>query len=341
MCKISIIIPVYNAERYIEKCLKSIINQTLTEIEVIIINDGSHDKSLEICENYANQDPRIRIIDKENQGVSIARNKGIEEAKGKYIMFIDADDWIENNACEILYSEIKQNSADLCFCNHIIEYNDRVKKVKFYDENSMILKDDIRRKIILPLIEENQNKIHEKASFRSPWGKLFKKSIIIDNNIRFNKELSIGEDFIFNLEYLSKSEKVVMSDNYLYHYLINDTSTLKRYKSNCWDLYRKLMVNLEYFLKNTMNEENYLNRLNRLKIKYLLICVRNELSPLNKKKNSEKIKYIKHMCNDNIVKLILKDYSHYTIGKKNKLLLFLLKYNIYLPFSIKLNLKVI
>lgn len=113
MCKVSVIVPVYNVEKYLERCIESLINQTFDDIEIIALNNGSTDKSLDILNYYAHKDKRIRVINNKNIGVSKSRNIGIEEAKGEYIVFVDSDDWIDSNMIYILYDTISDNNCDL------------------------------------------------------------------------------------------------------------------------------------------------------------------------------------------------------------------------------------
>lgn len=333
MIKISIIIPVYNVEKYINKCLDSILNQTLTDIEIIIINDGSNDKSLEICKQYSEKDSRIILIDKKNEGVSVARNKGIEVSKGEYILFVDSDDWIDENSCEIMYKEIQKNKADLFFCNHVREYGTTRDYIDYGLDEKIIEKDEIKEKIIFPLIEEeDKNKVHLKASFRGPLGKLYKREIIQKSNIYFNHDLIIGEDFIFNLQYLRKTNKIVMSKEYFYHYFKNDESTTNRYKEDSWSIYRKLLIAIEQQLKIDYKKEEFVDRLNKLKIKYVFWCIENELNPQNQKTNAQKIEYIKKIRNDDLVKPLLKDYAKNLNGTIYKMFIFSLRYKIYYMF---------
>ena len=118
MVKVSIIVPVYNVEKYLSKCLESLINQTLKDIEIICVNDGSTDNSLSILKEYANKDSRIKIIDKQNEGVSVARNTGIEVATGEYLIFVDSDDYLVENACEKALNTIEHNNSDICIFGH-------------------------------------------------------------------------------------------------------------------------------------------------------------------------------------------------------------------------------
>ena len=325
MSKISIIIPMYNAEKYIARCLESVINQSFNNIEIIIANDGSTDESLEICKKYAEVDERIIILNNKNNGVSVARNEGMNVATGEYVMFVDADDWIDESMCQDLYKRISECQADICFCNNIKEYGNKSEYIDFGISKDVISLDEIKE-VILSLIEEKDKKIdHRRETFRGPCAKLYKRSIIIDKDITFNKELAIGEDLVFNLEYLKYCKKIVVEKKFLYHYRVNLQSATKRYRENSWETYRKLLVILEEYLKGNFSEIEYMDRLNKLKLKYFIISVNNEMSKFNKKSYVEKISYIKSICEDEVINFALKNSSKGTRGPKNRIKLFLLR----------------
>lgn len=337
MCDVSVIIPVYNAKKYLKYTLESIINQTLKNIQIIIINDGSKDNSLSICEMYSKIDSRIIIINKKNEGVSIARNHGIEIAKGEYLMFIDADDWIEPNMCELLYNNIKDNDADMTLCNHIIEHKNEQKYIKLGLENILTDKNEISNNLILPLVgDKGKNIKNELASFRSPWGKIFKKSIIKENNIKFNSELIIGEDFIFNLQYLNHIKKLSVEHECLYHYRINQESTLNKYKAECWFIYEKILNYLKEYLYSNFKEDEFLERLNNLKMRYFFISIYNEVNILNSKSIFEKKNFIKFICEHDKFKGILKEYK-FELEKREYINLIILKRKMYISFVILNN----
>ena len=325
MSKISIIIPMYNAKEYIARCLESVINQSFNDIEIIIVNDGSTDKSLEICRKYAEVDERIVILNKENNGVYVARNQGMNVATGEYVMFVDSDDWIDENMCQDLYKRISECHADICFCNNIKEYGNRSEYIDFGCLKDVINLDEIKE-VILSLIEEKDKRIaHRRETFRGPCAKLYKRSIIIDNNITFKRELVIGEDLVFNLEYLKYCKKMVVEKKFLYHYRVNLYSATKRYRENAWNTYRKLLVILEEYLESNFFEIEYMDRLNKLKLKYFIISVNNEMSKFNKKGYVEKISCIKSICEDEVINFALKNSSKGTRGPKNRIKLFLLR----------------
>lgn len=330
MCKVSIIIPVYNVQAYLKKCLDSVLNQTFKDIEIILINDGSTDDSLNICEEYSKRDNRIKIIDKENEGVSKTRNLGLLRAQGEYISFIDSDDWVEPNMIEELYNSAISNNAEFCMCNYIKESNSKSLYIDSGTYKKVLEGNDIKNYLLIPLIEREDNqKEHILAGFRGPWGKLFKKDIIEKYNIKFKKDLIIGEDFIFNLEILACTKKVVINEGFYYHYLTNDNSATMRYKKDCWNsIYRNTILYLEDFLKKNKLYLEAKDKVNKLIIKYFLMSIMNEGRKDNPKKIIEKINTIRNMCEDKIIIDSLKSVDWSLYGKRNNFILFLAKYRL-------------
>lgn len=188
--KISIIVPVYNVEEYLNKCIESIIKQTYKNIEIILINDGSKDKSLDICREYEKIDKRIRVLNIENNGVSNARNRGIELSTGDFIMFCDSDDWVEAEWCEELINSFDVKKMSMCALAY--NYEDEYIKV----DNNLCLDSNI-----ISINKEDFIYLYD-YGFNSPCNKIYSKKIIEENNIRFNRDISLGEDALFNLEYL-------------------------------------------------------------------------------------------------------------------------------------------
>lgn len=202
---ISIILPVYNVEEYIETCLKSIRNQSFEKYEVIIVNDGSTDGSLAICQKYE-FDSRFRIFSKENGGLSSARNYGLNYASSKYVCFVDSDDYLDKNYLSILLDNIEKNKADISVCNFYYEFNDK-----------LVLRDSVRNGIYL---FNNIDAIKEIYKFDSygvgVWNKLFKLKLF--ENIKF-PEGKISEDYFVMYRIFIKAEKIVYNSTPLYHYI--------------------------------------------------------------------------------------------------------------------------
>lgn len=210
---ISIIIPVYNSEKYIELCLKSVINQTYNNLEIIIINDGSTDDSYEICKKISNNDTRIKIINQENMGVSEARNAGLKIANGEFIYFMDSDDWIEQN---MFYNMIKlnidyTNSIIICGCvEDYYEYDKLVEQKKYYIKNENIKIDQLKKNICTYM-----NLIRPEL-----WNKIFHWSVI--KGTKFDSSLKLGEDLEFFTRTLKNVKEIYINNKCPYHFRINN-----------------------------------------------------------------------------------------------------------------------
>ena len=187
---ISVIVPVYNAEKYLRECLDSIVNQTYKNIEIILVDDGSTDGSGAICDEYADKDVRIKVYHIPNGGVSNARNLGIDNANGEYLMFVDSDDEVSRDCIEKLYCAIEYKEQDLVIGNFCDVYENR--KIIQHENLSIIgnLQDDYANIRIL---------------LQGPWGKLYRSEILKKNKIRFRVDISLTEDQIFNYDFLKKA----------------------------------------------------------------------------------------------------------------------------------------
>lgn len=206
MPKVSIIVPVYNVEKYIEKCIMSVLNQTFTDFELILVNDGSKDSSGSICDKYAQIDERIRVIHKPNGGVSSARNEGIRNSKGKFIGFIDGDDYIEPEMYQVLVNNIENNDADISICGFKV-YDEDLDKVERIQDSGKL-------EVL------NQKQLVEKET-DMPWSirldtinKLFRKSSL--DGLLFNEELKCAEDTLFLHQAIRKMNKGVFVELPLY-----------------------------------------------------------------------------------------------------------------------------
>lgn len=206
---ISIIIPVYNSEKYLQRCIDSIKSQTYNNIEILLIDDGSTDNSLQICKENALKDSRIEAIHKKNTGVSDTRNVGIAKSKGKYISFIDSDDYIEKNYIKKLYNAIIDKDVAIC----------QYKKVtnKNYEESLLI--SDKKDNIIDDILNDS-------VVGGYCWNKLYKREKIV--GLKFNKKIKIMEDLIFNLNYFKKVKRIGVVNEALYNYVIRNDSVVHR-----------------------------------------------------------------------------------------------------------------
>ena len=296
--KVSIIVPVYNVEKYIEKCLKSLISQSYKNIEIILIDDGSKDNSGKICDTYKGKDSRIKVIHKENAGVSEARNSGIQKATGKYLCFVDADDFVMNDYVNYMYQLIVKNSSDIAVCAKMFSnFNEEQSS----DEMTAVL--------------DGENAIIRILNYRMPIGvysRIFKKDLIKNNKIKFLKDIYMGEGFNFNVACFQKAKKVIIS-NYKVYYYRRDNAT-----SATTNFSIKKCENSLYAMK-VMND-NLLIRTNHVmnSWKYAIwrtytdafdyMCLGN-----GEKANIEKFKEYKYYIKNNY-----KIYKKVDISKKDK-----------------------
>ena len=207
---ISIIVPIYKVENYITRCVDSIVNQTYTNLEIILVNDGSPDNCGKICDDYAKKDERIKVIHKQNGGLSDARNAGIEIASGKYISFIDSDDYVEYNYVEILYNSILEHQSDIAISSHKAIY-----------ENGTILEKATRENIILKPKEVLKRILYDEGIDLSAWGKLYKTELF--KNIRYIKG-RLFEDASTTYQLIDKANKISIDSKSTYNYMIRNTS---------------------------------------------------------------------------------------------------------------------
>lgn len=252
--KISIIVPIYNVEQYLPRCIESILNQTFTDFELILVNDGSQDKSGEVCEKYRLLDKRIKVINQGNYGVSAARNTGVNASIGKYIYFVDPDDWIEKELLQEAYSNIEYYQSDIVFLGIHHEYlNDGKREVNI--SQSLMVESNSNGDILSIILDLIKSDL-----FGFTWCKLFKSAIIHENKIQFDCRISLAEDAKFTCEYCNYIEKLTILKKAYYHYIhYNDNSrkTLCSTKVNTvsnkdliFQSYEKLLLkdltNLEY-----------------------------------------------------------------------------------------------
>lgn len=248
MYKVSVIIPVFNSSLYLEKCLSTIVNQTLKDIEIILIDDGSTDNSLNIIKDYAEKYNNIKYKSKKNEGQAIARNLGIKMASGEFIAFVDSDDYIELDMLEELYNMAKSKSSDIVVCDYVEEYsNKNVEKKSLYIEADNIIKSYI-------------------VCAAGPWSKIIKSDILKKNNIKF-LEGNIYEDLAIIPTLALYTSKISYCPKILYHYLIRPNSTMNQTKYN-----KKLesIFNVMDVLYHNFNGKGYNDELEFLYIDHLL-----------------------------------------------------------------------
>ena len=304
---ISVILPVYNCEKWVERCIKSVLNQTYKNIELIIINDGSTDNSLEICKKY--QKDNVIIINKENSGVSKTRNIGLEKAKGEYIFFIDADDYIKSNCIESMYEKAKEYDADIVKCDNK-QFDDEkdIEKQKFFNNTCLYnMKDNNSKKQIL-------NEMIESYKYNNVWGQLILSEKA--KKIKFDTKLAMGEDFLYNYELYNICDKIlVIPDEYYCYYYnkagMNYNESISKIKIKIEDtiyFYNKILNN-NYGIDKNKILQNFIKEL----VLHIVMIANNE--EISKK---EKKKYLKTILQDKIFEKVNQNIKLEDIKFQNK-----------------------
>lgn len=338
--KVSIIVPIYNVEKYLDRCMQSLLNQTLKDIEIIMVDDGSPDNCPRMCDEYAKKDSRIKVVHKKNAGLGFARNSGLDVATGEYIAFLDSDDYVAPNMYETLIHEIITQKADAVFCGTRLEFkkdhyiiNKELSETKIWVGESI---SDFYLNMIASAPYVKKERLYE----MSVWRGLYKKNIIDNNDLSFLSEREYAsEDLPFNIDYLRCCKKVILLPNILHTYCLNNVSLTKTYHKE--KFYR--FVKLYYWLENkTFDVDLSKKHINRFLIGYTRSHIRSLIrSKLSKK---EKIHILNNICNAEVWNHVNYKYCylpihsalcHYLVLNKHELIL----YYYILLLSILVNLK--
>ncbi|WP_407382393.1 glycosyltransferase family 2 protein [Ruminococcus sp.] len=294
---VSVIVPVYNAESKINRCIDSILAQTFTDFELILVDDGSQDTSGRICDEYTQKDPRIKVIHQKNGGVSSARNTGIRAASGEYISFVDCDDYLEAEYLKVLYKGAQKAQLSICgvfFCREGITQKTSQKR---YDDFCYSLSDK-SIEITADLLRYGR--------FNYVYSKMYRKSILTDHHILFDEKISLGEDTVFVFEYLKRIETVyVIGDSYYNYIKCQENSLTNVFRENMYDSYILINDRIERSLKE-MGLLNHVTlravderRIQAISLTAEAIILNNSLS------KKEKIQYLDSICRNDKVMLYL------------------------------------
>ncbi|WP_026524918.1 glycosyltransferase family 2 protein [Butyrivibrio sp. MB2005] len=224
--KVSVIIPTYNNGKYIEKCIRSVLDQTYKNLEIIVIDDGSTDDTKSICESFMEGETKVVYYYQQNQGVSVARNYGIEIATGDFVMFVDSDDWLSDDCIETLV--LKADGSDIisCCCNVVGEK----QEINHFFESSFVAKNRQEKECFLLQISDFDRGQPNKVNYTAigvPWGKLYRRSFLISNKLQFKIDLKRLQDNVFNMYAFELADAVTYIDVPLYNYRVNHISTYK------------------------------------------------------------------------------------------------------------------
>ena len=332
MKKVTIIIPIYNLEKYIKKCIDSVIKQTLKEIEIILVDDGSTDASPSICDDYAKNDDRIKVVHQKNMGLSGARNTGIHESTGKWFMIVDGDDWLEPDAVEVLYKNAEDNDSDIFISSFYDNYPQKQIKDSFFNEDRLQFHTPEEK----TYLQENcisRNKYSNKKCVTNvgvTWARLYKRQFIIDKNLEFIVGLKRTQDAIFNLYAFEYANKVDYIDIPTHHYRIWENSASRKYSKDFHITANELSQHILEFMKKT-NKEIVMKQAYYSKVFKLLIeIIKIEIIPIaNNLSFKEKKKFLKQLSESDIYSEAIKNVDKKTLNRNQNLVHTLLKYKLY------------
>lgn len=249
--KVSIILPVYGVERFLPRCMESVLNQTLRDIEIIMVDDGSPDKCPKMCDDYARQDNRIKVIHKQNGGLGYARNSGLDVVTGEYVAFLDSDDFVELDAYETLYTAAKAQDADAVFADSYVECPDGKWEKRQFASKQVLLEGDRLQSFTLDMIAGGEGVKADRPYPMSVWRLIYKREIIEQNHIRFISEREVvSEDLPFQIDFFLVANNVLLLPYTFYHYCLNGTSLTSTFKDVKYDRFKKL----HYILKDKVKD---------------------------------------------------------------------------------------
>lgn len=324
---VSVIVPAYNAEEYIEYAIDSILVQSYTELELIIIDDGSKDMTYRICKEKKKYDKRIRLIKQENMGVSMARNRGLEESLGNYILFVDADDWLEKNCISRLVNAMEDFQAELVMCGYFKNKYKKEQEVHIF-QNNVVFSDDGLKELQLMLFGPIGNHLknpHRQDMIAPVWAKLYKKEVLKSSQF-LSLEKTIGEDCLFNISAFFRAKTIAYINVCLYHYRKGiETSVTSKYDDSLErriDAFYKELVKLA---NENKADEIYFEAINNRKVFQILSI---GLNTINSKNCYEvKIKKIKDYMNREDYKEALKNIHYKDLSAVWKVLMCIYKRN--------------
>lgn len=334
---ISIIVPVYNVEKYLDRCMESLLNQTYECIEIILINDGSKDSSGMICDKYGENYSHVKVLHKKNAGLGFARNSGLELAKGKYVTFVDSDDYIGRNRIKNMYKLIKKTGTDTCITGY----------TKAYATRNVVHQNVCGGKVFMKNIKEEILPRMCGASIQgddyiemSVCMVLFSNEIIRKNNLKFVSERElVSEDIVFGFDYYPKSQGVCISDDIDYYYAHNEESLTTKYREDRFDSQVQLYKYLRKKSKNLNIENKCLPRLENTLIAIARYTIKLEYKFMiqNGKKNARA--NVRKICENEFLVLAINSYDDRKIKKTSRVVNYLIKRHRYLLLELTMMVK--
>ena len=323
--RISVIVPIYCVEQYLTRCIDSIRRQTYTNLEIILVDDGSPDGCGQICDDYARMDERIKVVHKKNGGLGYARNSGLEVATGEYVTFIDSDDWISDTHIENLYRPVKDQQADMVMGAYTMVRDDGFRSTHApHLEGKTICGTSIIDELLLTMIAPEPKYARDVLIESSVWANLYRLSIIQNHGLRFISEKdAVAEDLHFNVDFFCFADRVTIVNEPGYYYFYNSQSITRKYDPNR----SRRTVNFYDSMKKKVKvyglEEKAMIRIDRCYLVKVRVAIR--LIVLASMPVKEKLKQIRSILRERVTQDVLAEYPIHTLIPAMRLLTILMK----------------
>lgn len=318
---VSVIVPVYNVEQYLTRCVESLLAQTLKEIEIILVDDGSTDKSGMLCDAFAKKDGRVRVIHKENAGQGLARNDGLDIAAGKYVAFLDSDDYMDTDAYRQIADRLEETKADVCCFGYVKHDVDGSVIFRSGLEEEIYEGEKIRRQFVLHFFGDEPG--DDRLSGVSSCMSVFKRSVIEKEKIRFLSEREVfSEDSIFNLDFCKTIDRAAVMEKEFYHYCLKADSFTKKYQENRYELTWHFCTILQDYAKQYDLEGETQTRIRMVFWVTLMDCMKQEAQRCSEKGVRFVYRQLRELCERKETRETVAHLRGKKLGAKQNLFLF-------------------
>lgn len=332
MIRLSIIVPIYNVEKYLDRCMKSLLSQTLEGIEIIMVDDESPDGCPRLCEEYKAKYPNIKVVHKKNEGLGFARNSGLEVAEGEYVAFIDSDDFVDTDMFKNLYEYGNKNNCDAVFCGYNI-YRDAERVRRMQENSDYVLRQgtDGARQVLLDMVGPEPDYHSDAKLLMSVWRAIYSRKVIEENHLRFVSErVYIAEDIMWHLDFLPCCKCVGLIPQTHYYYCMNGTSLTRTYRA---DRFQKELflyhAQEEKLRKAGFDETDFRVRLNRQLLMKTRVCISQQVAFISHLGYLKTRKNIKEIANVPELQTILRTYPYKRLPLRHKLFFLLVRFHLY------------
>lgn len=325
--KVSIIVPIYNVERYLDRCISSILEQTYQNIEIILVDDESPDTCPLLCEVYKKQYRNIVVIHKKNEGLGFARNTGLQVATGEYVEFLDSDDYIDPKTVEITLKRIVSEKADACFFSCKKQSRSGSVSIEAVNFPETLCRKDIKRVLFPNCFGGSQrNGAKERYRLGSSCMAMYRRKFLVENKISFESERNIlSEDILFNIQVCQKAERITFLNENFYVYCENDNSLTHTYRSDRFEKACALFQREVEIIRKEGNADYSKEALVRAQdslVSNLIVSIKQCVNNPELKK-IEKMQMLSSICSEYNIDGLLKDYPFYELGKAKRLLIWM------------------